>query len=507
MDSLLRRLLAGLGLSGAIIIVTMIAQIILVPVLLTTWGDSVYGEWLVLTTLASSLSIMNFGVQSYVCNLLIACYVKGEIGEGTRILHSALSLYTIFTVVAVLIVVILGISPGLLNWLNIEQIPAPHGHLILIIYGSLAAYAIFGGLLLSLFQVSKQMPRQLTYGLFERVIILCSPMLVAWFGGPPVAAAIATALLLCALIVVELRDVWRQSPFVIGLSQADRLLAISFIKPGLTFFAVSLAALMVSTGVVVLLSSQEGGQAVALFSTTLLLVNFVRTIVNQGLNVFWPEITGAAALADDPQRLPRWYLLLLKATGAFVLICVVGISLLGADVLAFWTRGRIEVDLLLNLLLAVYLAVQAPVMVSSVFGLALNRQSDLLKVQMTTGVVTLGLGTVFINFYGVNGAAAALIVGQVVVIIWFLKLTCVWTNTSWTDFLWKTLPRFALGFSLVMLITFRVSLSSLGLPERLFCTLVLTVVVAVMFWQYWLITAEKKLLRTATVYLTKGRYG
>lgn len=490
-----------------ILLVTMIAQILLVPVLLTAWGSAVYGEWLVLTNLASSLSIMNFGVQSYVCNLLIACYVKGEIEEGTRLLQSALFLYILFTGLTLLIVVMLGLSSGLLDWIKIEQISSLHGRIILVVYGCLAAYAISGGLLLSLFQVTKQMPRQLTYGLLERVIMLGSPMLVAWFGGLPVSAAVATALLLCGLIVVELRDVWKRSPFVIGLARADRSLALSFIKPGLTFFAVSLAALMISTGVTVLLSNQAGGQAVALFSTTLLLVNLVRTVVNQGLNVFWPEITGAAALGDDPRRLSRWYFLLLKAISAFVLVCTVGISLLGRDVLVFWTRGRIEVDPLLNLLLATYLAVQAPVLVSSVFGLALNRQSDLLKVQVTMGIVTLGLGAFFIHSYGVNGAAAALIAGQVVVVLWFLKLTCAWIDADWNDFIWGILPRLLLGFSLAMLIAFGLAGTSLGLLERLLCALGLAAGIAVMFWKYWLGAPEKKLLRTATIFLAGRRYG
>ena len=498
---MIRRLLAGFGLSGVIIVVTLIAQILLVPILLTQWGDVVYGEWLTLTNLASSLSIMNLGVQSYVCNLLISSYVKNETEKGTQLLQSALLLYIPFAGISLLAVIAFGFSPALLSWMKVNQIPGLHGHLILVVYGSLATYSIFGGLLLSLFQVTRQMPRQLAYGLLERVIILYSPMLVVLFGGQPLHAAITTVVLFCVLIIFEMRDVWRRSPFSIGLSKANWRLSRSFIKPGLTFFAVSLAALMVSTGITLILANQAGGQAVALFATTLLMVNFVRTLVNQGMNVLWPEITGAAALQDDPARLSRWYLLILKTVSAFMLACAVGISLLGRDVLNFWTRGEISVDPLLILLLAIYLAVHAPVLVSSVFGLSLNRQADLLKVQLTASVITLGLGGIFVATYSVKGAAMALIFGQVIIVFWMLRLACRWVGASWSDFSSVTFPRLLVGFLLFLLISIVISTTSMGLFGRIISSFGLVIFIVVMFWQYWLIAAEKDLLRSKVAFV------
>ena len=79
---MIRRIISGLGLSSAIIMVTMVGQILTVPILLTRWGAQIYGEWLTLTALAGTLSMLNLGVQSYVTNRLIAYYVRGEISRG-----------------------------------------------------------------------------------------------------------------------------------------------------------------------------------------------------------------------------------------------------------------------------------------------------------------------------------------------------------------------------------------------------------------------------------------
>ena len=96
--------------------------------------------------------------------------------------------------------------PGVLTWLKVKAIPGGGARLILGVQGLLATYAIVGGLLLSLFRVTQQLPRQLTYSLFERIIFIGVPTTVAAIGGYPVQAMIWMAALLGLIIVVEVRE-------------------------------------------------------------------------------------------------------------------------------------------------------------------------------------------------------------------------------------------------------------------------------------------------------------
>src|ERR1700752_3821944 len=156
-----RRLFSSLGLSNLITVVTIVGQLVAVPIYLTRWGTQIYGEWLTLTNLVASLSILNLGVQSYVGNVLIACYVRGDLDEGTRVLHAALRLYTLLCGIAFAIALGLAALPGLPAWLNISVTPAPHVRLIVVVQGMISTYAILGGLLMNLFRVTGQLPRQL----------------------------------------------------------------------------------------------------------------------------------------------------------------------------------------------------------------------------------------------------------------------------------------------------------------------------------------------------------
>jgi O-antigen/teichoic acid export membrane protein len=449
---MIKRLMAGLGLSTGIIIVTLIGQIVAIPVYLINWGAQIYGEWLTLTNLVATLSILNLGVQSYVSNLLIAHFVKGELEKGTRILHAALRLYIVLCGIALIATLILVFSPGVLVWLQIKSTPHIQARVIFGIQGILATYAILGGLLLSLFRVIQQLPRQLGYGLIEKILFIFAPVTVAAFGGYPIHAMLIMGLLIAIVACIEIWDVNRRSPYSIGISQSTWKESVSLVVPSLMFFLVSIAATILLTGMTVVISSTIGAVAVAVFSTTLMLTNFMRVIVNQGLNVLWPEITASAARQDDPGRLLRWHKLTLKLVGMLILVSAAGISLLGPDILAIWTRGRIAVDLWLNLLLVIYLIIQAPALVSGVFGLATNRQWEMSKIQIVTTLISILMAVLLVTRLGVRGVAIALIGGQVVGSLWIMKAVCRWTSDTWSSLLRDGLVRGIPTLSVTVLI-------------------------------------------------------
>jgi O-antigen/teichoic acid export membrane protein len=462
--------------------------------MLSAWGENLYGEWLTITGLVASLSILNLGVQSYTCNLLIAHHVHGEIEAGTRLLHAALRLYLILSGIALLLLCGFLLWPGVLDWLNVNQITPQDARTIILIYGLLAIYAIFGGLLLSLFQVIKRMPRQLTYALLERLLFFVVPMFVVLLGGQPVDVATAFGLATVGLIAIELRDARRSSPFSIGVTNTSWRVARGLIRPSLLFFGASFAGVLLSAGIISLIANGAGGSAVAIFSTTLLLTNFVRIMINQGMNVMWPEITGAAATADDPRRLARWHRLLLKLATGLALICAGGIVLLGSDVLSAWTRGQITVDPVLNVLLAVYLVIHVPGIVSGAFGFALNRQSRLLRVQIATALITLFLAALLIPNGGVAGAAIALAAGQVVGSSWMLHSASEWTGdrrrTLLSDWGVRSVPTLLATAALLVIAA---SLQP-ELAGRAAIALLVVIVGSLLIWTTWLQQSERLLL-------------
>ena len=439
-----KRIISSLGLSVVIYAVILVGQIISVPILLHAWGDQLYGEWLALTNLVASLNLLNAGVQTHVMNLLIGYYVRSEIEEGKRILHSALRLYILLCGLALLATSALAFAPSFASFLNISALPASHMRVIVVIQGLLATYTILEGLLMSLLIVSKQMPRRLIYSLIERIALIGVPMLVAYLGGFPLSVSLIVAFIMLGIALAQIADVRRRSPFTLGISESTWKEAFTLLLPGLAFFIVTLSYQLLTTGVVVVVSAGIGPVAVTLYATTLMLTNFVRSLISQGLNVLWPEITSDSV--QGAKNTFFWYRLSLKLTGVFVVVISLILYLFGPELLAFWTQGRLAVDAGLNAILVLYLIVHAPELVARTFDLATNRQVQIFKVEFAAALLSLFLSWILIPSLGLRGVAWALVIGQSLCSGMILSFALYWTGGEWLAWARDVLVRGAPSF-------------------------------------------------------------
>jgi len=418
---MIRRAIAGFGISTAIVIITFIGQIVSVPILLANWGSEVYGEWVTLTSLTSVFVLFGLGVQTYVGNLLIECYVNHQIEKGNRILSSALRLYLLLSGLVLIGTILIATQSNFIEELNIENLSEVNARIIVLLEGSLIAYSIFGGLLFTPLRASQQLPRQLAYALVERVIFLSIPMIVALLGGLPVISSILMISLIAVLAVIEIRDIVRRIPFKISFRLGTWKDSFNLVPSSLMFLGISSVSLIMTSGVNLILASAAGSQAVTLYFTTITLTNLVRIIVNQGLNVLWPEIT--AIKADNTGALGQWYLFTSKALGAIGSILAMGITFFGITVLHLWTGGEVHGDGFLNTILAVYLAIQIFALIARTFGLATNHPNQILRVEVISTAITAVFGLLLTPLYSVQGLAIAFVLGQIVNSV--LMLSCV----------------------------------------------------------------------------------
>lgn len=489
---MIERLLKGFSLSTAILLVTVVVQVVAVPVYLHAWGSGIYGEWIALTSLAATVSVLNLGVHSYTGNRMIEAFATGDVDKGTLALQQALRLYSVLCVMALVVVIVLALWPATLAWLRVEEMPTASARTILFLFGVMAIYSLMCGMLLGILRAIKQHPRQLAYGLAERVFALCSPLVIAALGGAPLAAAAGVTVLMLIWGLIVLRDVGHRSPFVIGVGRSSWGGAFRLLGPSLAFFGVGMASTVLATGIILLLSSGAGPQAVAVFSVTLMLPNIVRLLCQLVLNVLSPEITSAAHRPLERPALVSWHRLCVKGAVTLVAVAAVCLWVLGADVLLIWTGGRIGVEQGLILLLAVHLAIQAPSLVSTTFGLALNQQRPLFAANAVTTVIALLAAWMTIpSMSGASGAALGLVLGQVVATVWIAVLACGWVGDTLAGFAKDVLGRGILSLPVAPLLAVGMAEFASSLAARTAVALLATAAGLATFWIFWLTPVER----------------
>lgn len=79
MDSaVVKRVVKGLGANGYGQLVSVVVQLVGVPVLLYAWGPQLYGEWLILFAIPTYLSIADLGFSQSVANDMTARVARGD---------------------------------------------------------------------------------------------------------------------------------------------------------------------------------------------------------------------------------------------------------------------------------------------------------------------------------------------------------------------------------------------------------------------------------------------
>src|SRR5262249_2515655 len=87
------RILKGLASFAFGQIVSVAQTVILVPLFISAWGASEYGQWLGLTSFVAYLSLLDLGGQNYIGNLLAAEHVHGDDVAFGRRLSEGVSLF------------------------------------------------------------------------------------------------------------------------------------------------------------------------------------------------------------------------------------------------------------------------------------------------------------------------------------------------------------------------------------------------------------------------------
>jgi len=174
--------------------------------------------------------------------------------------------------------------------------------------------------------------------------------------------------------------------------------------------------------------------AVATFATAMIMTNLLRSIVNQFINVLAGEITLLLG-RNELARLAAWYRFLWKASASAAIAAAVLLCPFGPQIIRLWTQGRVQIDLELNLLLTLYLIVHTAGIVSTGFGLAMNRQGPVFFAQLGAGVGTVVMSILLVRRMGLHGVAWSLLAMQAVCSMALTLMNCRWQQQPMRRFL------------------------------------------------------------------------
>lgn len=422
--------------SGQIVLVA--GNLLLVSLYLAYWPATIYGEWLAMFSLVSSLSTFDLGINMAVVNRLTQAYTRGSLEEYSRVQHSATVFYLALAGIGSLLLAVLAWHAPIPTWLGLKETPPEEAAWVVWWLGLVVLWAMPGGLVTSVYRTTGNLAKSQWIGNAQQIVTLAVIALVLLIGGGMNSVA---AWQLAPMTIATLCVMWDLRrclpPLVPKVTQASLSVLRELVKPSFMFMLIMLAMAIAQQGSVLVISSALGGVAVATFVTLRSLTNLIQRVVRTLSNALWPDLTTIEARGEQA-RLRVVHRMLV---GASTTICIALAAALwheGSEVIAIWTRGKLDPDLALMRLLLVHLVLQSPWLASSYLTIATNRHPKLAWSYLLSALIGVGVAALLVKWMGTGAVPVGLMVGEALACYHFVvRDTCRMIGEPYGPFAWR----------------------------------------------------------------------
>lgn len=331
--------LAGVGSQ----VVTVMQQLLLVPVLLKAWGSEGYGVWLTVWAAVNYLWMMaDFGFANVATSEIGMMVAAGRKDDAVAVFQSLLRLLCLMSVICLGAAWLAAMYAPVATWLGIPQKWEKEVSYSLGLLLSTVPVTLICGLLLAVFRGSGHMALGVSYyyvlsrGLETILIAIvalsgCSlTTTAAWIVGFKV-------LTLIVFVVMAARVVpWAK----LGQRHASWALVRRMVRPAVAHMASPFSLVMSVAGVNLAVSVMMGPVAVATVSVIRTLGNLSYQAFNMITQAIWPELSNFVGSG----QIDRARNIVIQATrfGVWVSLTASCVMLVAAKpLLAVWTGGKV----------------------------------------------------------------------------------------------------------------------------------------------------------------------
>jgi O-antigen/teichoic acid export membrane protein len=400
--------------------VTIATQLLLTPMFFRYWGPGLYGEWLILSSVPSYLTMADMGIGSAAGNEMTMRAGAGDHAGAQQTYRGAH--WVALGAGAIGLLIGLALAAMAVHWHTPRTTlitPADAGWIIAIL--SLGVALSFqGGVISAGFRAAGSNALGISLSNTSRLLEALSMGVLLVVGWGPLglcAAALGVKALMQLVQHFWLRRLcpWLHHPPV----PADKTLVKRLIAPSLGFMAFPLGNALALQGPILIIGQLMGGPAVAIFSATRTLARLPIQITNVFNSSVWPEMSRAHGAGDTAllRALHRssWglTLLLVASSGA-------GLVLFGPWIATAWLGSKAHFEPLVLSFLILVTVVSAIWNASSVVLAAINEHAGMGARYVLVNALCLGLAWLLTPAFGWWGMLPALVLAEVLLLAWVM---------------------------------------------------------------------------------------
>jgi O-antigen/teichoic acid export membrane protein len=416
-----RRFAQGLGANAFGQMVTVIVQIVSVPIFIRFWGVEKYGEWLILTSIVLYFTLSDVGFGSAAANEMTMRVSQGDRNAAVSVFQSVWLLIDILILIILLLILTTIWFLPLASWLNLTHISGLEAIGIITL---LAMEALIGqhiGIALAGFQCEGNYGAGILFFNIVRLLAFGSVSVAVCLGASPLIAAF---ILFCVFGVGTLGmlfDLRRRSPWLtFGFRYANLTDIKRLTLPALTIMGFPVGQAIVQQGMTIVIGATLGSAAVTLFSVLRTLSRTAWQMLNIVTNAIRPELS--IALGTGDLRLARTLHRRSCQTAFWLtLLVVAGLFFTGGWIFRTWTGHQMEFDPTLFHLMLLVIIANSLWNTSQAVPISINRHQPVAIRYLLSTLCALLLAILLIPIWGLHGVALSQLLIDIMMSVYVLQ--------------------------------------------------------------------------------------
>ena len=453
-QTVLNRLIKGFGANIYGQAVTILIQLVGVPVFLHAWGAQLYGEWLILFAIPAYLSMTDLGFSQSAANDMTNLVARGEREKSLQVFQSLIVLVLIASACMAVIVSLFIFLLPLDNWLHPVKMTSVQLRWTLWLLAITVLVQLPDGIAHAGFRANGEYALHFSLYSSTRLMQFASLCLTALAGGGPVQAAAAFCGIRALATFLFTFLLLRRHPWLdYGIRQASFAEFRRLFRPAMANLAIPLSFGLNIQGMVIAVGAVLGPLAVVNFSTLRTLTRFPLQLAFSVSNAAEPEL--AAAFGQGEKKLSASLFVNTLSTGLWLSLLSGGfLALFGDSILAVWTQGKVP----MHTVLFYFLIASSIASVLWYAGLiclkAANLHARAALIFAISSAASVAIAVAFMSWTGrLGGAGVALLVTDSLISVYILCAACRLIGTRLTRTLLNMLrpPTFVRSYLAILL--------------------------------------------------------
>jgi O-antigen/teichoic acid export membrane protein len=433
--SLKDRLLRSWGANAFGQVVTVIIQLVSVPVFIQFWDVELYGDWLILFSIPSYFALSDLGFGQVAANEMTMLVARGDRSKALSIFQSTwLLMCTISFAIVLLLSTVTWFIP-VEDLLNLSVLG--HRETVCIILTMVIHILISqqGGLVEAGFRCEGNYALGTFYANTLRLSEFGAVTGSVCMGATPANAAfIFLFVRLCGVVYMWLSLHKRYTWIDYGYAHASLLNIKQLSTPAIAFMGYPLGYALSIQGMTIVVGTSIGSEAVVIFSTLRTLSRLAWQLLNTISYAVQPELSTAFG-SGNLQLACKLHRHSCQVSLWLTLATVAGLSMSGEWLLSIWTNGAVHFQASLFYIMLLVIVANSLWSTSQMVSVASNMHQKVACIFAISTLFSLCLAKWLIPVWGLPGAAASLLIVDILMFFYVLRSSLILSQDRLLDFL------------------------------------------------------------------------